>query len=76
MIIFLVVRSSNSYCKKKSHNCGEIREENAGLKVSLCGWLQYKRLSGYFITLRDAHGVTQVVLPEEKVRVIILRVGS
>ena len=65
--VFSGSRLSGSYCKKKSHTCGELRADDIGQKVSLCGWLQHKRIDGYFVTMRDAYGVTQVTLPEQKV---------
>ena len=73
MEYFSVCKSSTTYCKKKTHNCGELREDNTGIQVSLCGWLQYKRLSGDFITLRDAYGITQVIFQDDKVKIGIFK---
>lgn len=36
-----------------------------GQRVTLCGWLAFKRL-GRFVLLRDAHGLTQVLLPDHR----------
>ena len=50
----------------RSHTCGELTAKNSGEQVKLTGWLQYKRMD-QFITLRDAHGVTQITLPSLEV---------
>ncbi|XP_070384590.1 aspartate--tRNA ligase, mitochondrial isoform X5 [Dermacentor albipictus] len=48
----------------RTHTCGELRPEHVGLKVTLCGWLAFKRMDR-FLLLRDAYGITQVLLPDE-----------
>lgn len=51
----------------RTHNCNELRKEDAGKKVKICGWLDSKRDKGglLFAVLRDFYGVTQVVATEE-----------
>ncbi|HLJ63896.1 MAG TPA: aspartate--tRNA ligase [Stellaceae bacterium] len=48
----------------RSHNCGQLRLEDAGAKVRLSGWVHRKRDHGQllFLDLRDHHGLTQCVI--------------
>lgn len=51
----------------RTHNCNELRAEDAGKKVKLSGWLDSKRDKGgvLFAVLRDFYGTTQVVATED-----------
>ncbi|XP_006803621.1 aspartate--tRNA ligase, mitochondrial [Neolamprologus brichardi] len=48
----------------RSHTCGELRSDDVGKKVTLCGWVQYLR-QDLFVILRDFSGLTQILIPQE-----------
>lgn len=48
----------------RTHTCGELSESNVGEKVTLCGWLEYHRMSRFF-TLRDGYGSIQIYIPND-----------
>ncbi|CAH0699755.1 unnamed protein product [Spodoptera exigua] len=50
----------------RTHNCGELRPEHEGQKVTLCGWIQFSRLSK-FLLLRDAYGLTQCIVNDDNI---------
>lgn len=50
----------------RTHTCGELRTEDVGQKVVLCGWVNKDRNLGglHFIDIRDKYGVTQLSFDE------------
>jgi aspartyl-tRNA synthetase len=55
--------------QSRTHNCGELRIEDAGKSVTLVGWLENMREVGSglgFVVLRDFYGTTQIVLETEE----------
>ena len=52
----------------RTHNCGQLRLENAGEKVTLVGWVENIRKVSKnlgFVILRDFYGTTQIVVETE-----------
>ena len=55
--------------QNRTHTCGELRIEDAGKTVRLCGWLENVREVGSelaFVVVRDFYGITQIVAETEE----------
>ena len=51
----------------RTHTCGELRLNNAGITARLSGWVHRKRDHGnlLFIDLRDHYGLTQIMIESD-----------
>lgn len=59
----------------RSHTCGELRMDNVGQEVTLCGWVQKVRDKGsvIWVDLRDRTGITQLIFEEGNTNEALLK---
>ena len=57
----------------RTHNCGELRDSNVGLKVKVARWRSGIRDlgAGVFFVLRDFYGMTQGVVSDEETKALV-----
>ncbi len=56
---------------RRTHTCGELRDEHIGQEVRLNGWVAKRRNLGgvYFLDIRDRYGITQLLVDGDIERV-------
>ena len=60
--------------QNRTHNCNELRIENAGERVRIVGWMENVREVGQnlaFVVVRDFYGTTQVVIENEEMMAVV-----
>lgn len=60
--------------QSRTHNCNELRIENAGARVALVGWFENMRKVSKnlgFVILRDFYGTTQLVVETEEMMAVM-----
>ncbi|KAK5646722.1 hypothetical protein RI129_005186 [Pyrocoelia pectoralis] len=58
-----VTQSKSNKYTCRTYNCTELRTENVGERVTLCGWLEFQRMNK-FLVIRDGYGHTQLLIKD------------
>ncbi|CAH8672465.1 unnamed protein product [Schistosoma margrebowiei] len=53
----------------RSHACGELSTRHINSTVTVCGWLEYCRLSSRFLVLRDDRGLIQIYCDKNSLQI-------
>lgn len=64
-------KSINNYTER-THNCGQLRLEDVGSQVKLCGWVQQASFRNKIVHLRDSHGTTQCIIEQKFIQKVKL----